>query len=195
MIDFTPVVLRDNANCSIPKAQLLFYDGPAQTFFEPTPPVLNHWSCSNLSDNGGSNTGQDEVRGSVGELNLILFVPKGEKQNSGHLHITWDAQPILPGSYLTHTLYLHSTNRTVTFFPREDTFVEDVHVVAPEGKFVHFWFLEFKFVRFPDIYYDRRSGKCLHGLDIKGSKGNTMLKDNFVLLLGKASSGSTRETA
>ncbi len=163
----TPVVLRNNIECNVTGAQLIFYDGPAQSFFEVTVPILNHWSCSNTS-HGLVNTEQDEARGSIGELSIRVLMAKRQGRASKYLHILWHAQSMLSGDFLRRRVQLElSSNQTLSLLPRDRTFVDAVHVVAPAGKFVHLRFQEFQYVRPTQVHYDRKSWKCLHGLHIK----------------------------
>ncbi len=163
----TPVVLRKNIKCNVTGAQLIFYDGPAQSFFELTLPILNHWSCLNTSTDINS-TDQDEVRGSIGELSVRVLMAKRQGRASRYLHIMWHTRRMLPGAFLRRHVKLElSTNQTLSLLPRERPFVDVVHVAAPGSKFVHLSFQEFQYVRPSQIYYDRKNGNCVHGLHIK----------------------------
>ncbi len=181
---FTPVTSRENITCSIPEAETIFYDGPVQTFWEPVLPLLKHWSCSKMLDNATGGRAQDEVRGSVGELNIIFLLPGAKTHDYFYLAIAWHAERILPGVLQIRKIVLSfSTVRTINFHPTRSTSVEVVHVKAPEGKFVHLWFSEINYVLHSEMHSSSFFQHCLDGFDIKGP----------MMIRGKVCSNATAE--
>ncbi len=125
----TPVISQKNVTCNIPEAEAIFYDGPVQMFWQPALPVLKYWSCSQISSHLMADHNDDEVRGSIGELNVILFVPKNEKRETSKFAITWHAQPMLPEALRIREVVLDLSNiTTIHFPPTPATFVDIVHV-------------------------------------------------------------------
>ncbi len=79
----TPVIYRKKFSCNIPAAEAIFYDGPVQTLWQPALPILTYWSCpQNTINNTATKYDDEDVRGSIGELNIIFFVPTREKNDS-----------------------------------------------------------------------------------------------------------------
>ncbi len=183
----TPVISRANVTCNMPEAEIIFYDGPVQTFWQPVLPLLARWSCSKLfvTETGGSDV--DEVRGSVGELNLILFMPRVKTHESSHLTIAWHAERMLPDVLRIRTIVLDlSTVRTIHFQPTYSTSLEVVYVQAPKEKFVHLGFPEMSHSLHSGIFSNRFFGQCLDGFEIKDPRMNHTL--------GKVCSNATAQS-
>ncbi len=166
----TPVISIANVTCNIP-GEIIFYDGPAQTFWQPVLPLLKHWGCSNISDGTTGGSDQDEVRGSVGELNIILFVPRVKKHESVFLTIAWHAERILPGILQFRKIFVDfGTVKTIYFKSTRSTSVEVVHIQAPNDTFVHLGVPEISHVLHSQMHSSRFFEHCLDGLEIKDPK-------------------------
>ncbi len=164
----TPVISRQNVTCNIPEAEAIFYDGPVQMFWQPALPVLKYWSCSQISNHSMADHDDDKVRGSIGELNVILFVPKNEKRETSNFAITWHAQPMLPEVLRIREVVLDLSNiTTIHFPPTPATFVDVVHVQAPKNKSVHLGFAEINYVLSAELYFNRYFERCLDGFKIE----------------------------
>ncbi len=167
----TPVVARKNVACNDHQAEIIFYDGYSEILWQEFQPILNVWYCSENSDGNRGNLNTEEVRGSIGVLSTVLFLPKNVKYKSFYLLITWHVRRILPGVLRMRTIDLTSSeNRTIHLHPRRRTALEVVDIVAPEGKFVRLRFSEIKYVR------SRRrlvmyGAMCMDGIDIKDPLG------------------------
>ena len=163
----TPVISRANVTCNIPEAEAVFYDGPVQTFWQPVLPLLKQWSCSDILDRAKIHSDEDGVRGSVGELNVILFIPGVKTLESSYLTIAWHAERILPGILRFHEIVLDWTTvdtRTILFEPTRSTSVEVVHVIA--SQFVHLAIQEITYVAHSEMYSNRFFAHCLDGFEI-----------------------------
>ncbi len=166
----TPVIFRQNVTCDNPEAETIFYDGPVQSFWQPVLPVLKYWKCANSSDVTASNSSLDEVRGTVGELNIMFLTPKGEAHESHYLDITWHAERISPGVLQISQINLDEDPvRMIHFHPTRSTSVDGVNVRAPRDKFVHLEFLEIQYVSHTERYSNRYLHHCLDGLKIQDS--------------------------
>ena len=169
----TPVIYRNNFTCSIPEAEAIFYDGPIQPFWEPALPILKYWSCPQISNNTTANRENEEVRGSLNELNLIFFVPNSETHDSSHFALTWHAQHMLPEVLRIREVLLDlSKSSTIHFPPTPNTFIDVVHVQAPEGKFVHLSFTEIKYIIPKELYTRKTFSPCYDGFEIKDPMDN-----------------------
>ncbi len=164
----TPVISRANVTCNIPEGETIFYDGPAQTVWQPALPLLKHWSCLNISDGTTGGSDQDEVRGSVGELNIILFAPRVKTRVSVFLTIAWHAERILPDILQFRKIFVDfGTERTIHFKSTRSTSVELVHIQAPNDTFVHLGVLEISHVLHSQMHSSRFFESCLDGFEIK----------------------------
>ena len=168
----TPVVLRKNVLCNYREAELIFYDGALYLLWQQPQAILGVWSCTGLSDELTKSNGNDMVRGSIGILSIIVFVPKDEssKHRSFSLEITWQAQPMLPSIFRLRMIQLSlSTNRTIHVPPRHGTVFEVVEFVAPKGKFVHLWFSDIHYISSTDHIILHPT--CFDGIHIKDPLG------------------------
>ncbi len=173
----TPVIYRNNFNCTPSEAKVIFYDGPIQLFGEPALPILKYWSCPQNSTNTMSNRDNEEVRGSLGELNLIFFVPNSETHSSSHFALIWHAQHMLPEVLRIREVVLDLSNSvTIHFHPTPNTFIDVVHVQAPKTKSAHLAFTEINYVSLKEPYTRRTFSPCSDGFEIKddlaGHKGH-----------------------
>ncbi len=156
----TPAVLRKNVVCN-DHAEVIFYDG---TYILPLlpeqfQPILTIWNCTGLSDAETRNHGKEEVRGSIGELSILVFVPQVDKQKPFFLEITWQVKHILPSVLRERWVRLDlSANRTVRLIPRHGTAVEVAHIIAPKGKFVH--------LTFSDLTYTNSGRQSTHEIQL-----------------------------
>ncbi len=167
----TPVIYRNKFTCNIPGAEAIFYDGPVQTLWQPALPILTYWRCSpEKKNNTTTSHDDDEARGSVGELNIIFFVPKRRENDSSYLEITWQAQHMLPSALRIREVVLNfSESATIDFHPTTTTLLDVVHVQAPEGKFIQLSFTDIHYVTSSEIQWNVYFGRCLDGFKIKGN--------------------------
>ncbi len=159
--DITPVVLRKNVVCNDREAEVIFYDGSSilPLLPEQFQPILTTWNCTGISDAETRNHGKEEVRGSIGELSILVFVPQVDKHKPFSLEITWQANHILPSVLRVRWVRLDlSSNRTVRLIPRHGTAVEVAHIIAPKGKFVH--------LSFSDIRYTHSASHRTHEMNL-----------------------------
>ena len=165
----TPVIFRRNVSCNIHGGETIFYDGPGQTLWQPVLPLLKHWSCSNVSDYSAGDSDQEAVRGSLGELNVIFFIPRKDTHESPYLTIAWHAERMLPGVLRMHKIALDvSAERMIYFHPIRSTSLEVVHIQAPKDKFVHLGFPEINYVLHPEMHFNRFFFEfCLDGFVIE----------------------------
>ncbi len=162
----TPVIYRKNFTCNIFQAEAIFYDGPVQTLLQPALPILKYWNCSHT--NTTTNHDDEEVRGSIGELNIIFFVPKIDGNDFSHLEITWQAQRMLPSAFRIREVVLNfSESTTIDFRLATATLVDIVHVQAPGTKFIQFSFTDIYYVASSkadsNVYFHR----CVDGFEIR----------------------------
>ncbi len=163
----TPVIYRNNFTCNIPEAKVLFYDGPIQPFWEPALPVLKYWNCPQNFTKTTANRDNEEVRGSLDELNIIILVPRYKTLDSSHFALTWHAHHMLPEALRIREVVLDlSKSLTIHFPPTPTTFIDVVHVQAPESKSVHLSFTELNYVLSNELYARKSYFPCRDGLQI-----------------------------
>ena len=166
--NLTPVISRSNVACTIPEAEILFYDGPLELVLQAVVPILKYWKCSNTSDNTIDNIVSDEVQASLGELNIFVIMSVAETPESLYLAITWHAEPMLQNVLKTRRIHLNmSTVSTIHFEGTRTTLVDVVNVQAPEGKFVHLGFSEITYILHAEIYANTYVRYCVDGFEIK----------------------------
>ncbi len=145
----TPVVFRKNVDCNHHEAELIFYDGilsAVKLVTKELQTILKVWRCTRLSDGVSRNHDNEEIRGSIGALSMLAFVPKADKYKSFYLEVTWQTKHMLPSVFHLRRIELNmTTNKTVHLTPH-GTALQVVEIVAPKGKFVHLWFSELKFI-------------------------------------------------
>ncbi len=181
----TPVVYRANITCNIPDAEAIFYDGPAQTFWQPVLPLLAHWSCSKISNHTTGSSEPEKLHGSAGELNIILFVPTEKTSGNPFITIAWQAERILPGVLQIHKVVLDlSTVTTIHFYPTRSTSIGIIHVQAPENRFVHLGISQINYVSHSEMY-PFRSTLCRDGFEMKDPK--------MIHVFGRICSNSTAD--
>ncbi len=130
--------------------------------------MLTHWTCSNISyqTTDDPDSEEHEVRGSLGELNIILFKPAKMMHGYPFITIAWRAERILPGVLRIHKIVLDlSTVRTIHFHHTRNTSVEVVHVQAPKNKFIHLGLPEINYALHSEMY-PFRSALCRDGFEI-----------------------------
>ncbi len=162
---FTPVILRKNVVCNNREAELIFYDGYLQYFWQQLQPVLKVWSCRALSDGLTKDHENENVRGTIGILTIVVFAPKdkNDKHSLFSLEITWQAKSMSPGVFRLRRIRLGlSTNTTIHLTPRQDTVFEVIKFVAPKGKFVHLWFSSIKYIS--STYFGNVNQLCFDGI-------------------------------
>ncbi len=168
----TPVIYRNKFTCNIPEAEAIFYDGPVQTPWHPALPILTYWSClQNTSNYTATNLDSEEVRGSVGELNIIFFVPKKEGNNFTHLEITWQAQRLLSSYLQIREVDLNFSESTrIDFHPVTTTLLDVVYIQAPDTKFIQLSFTDMNYVVSTEVHSNVYSDRCLDGFEIRGER-------------------------
>ncbi len=145
-----------------------------QPFWKQALPILKYWNCPQNSNNTTSNRDREEMRGSLDKLNFIFFVPKSETRDSFHFALTWHAQHLLPEALQTREVVLDlSKSSTIHFHPTLNTFIDVVHVQAPEGKFVQLSFIEINYVLSKEHYTRRCSLTCSDGFEIQEPMDNS----------------------
>ncbi len=165
----TPVIYRNNFTCNIPEAEAIFYDGPVQTRSQPALPILRYWSCSQKGINNMTNHDDEEVRGSIGELNIVFFVPNMEENGSIHLEITWQAKRMLPSALRIRDVDLKFLESTmIEFHPATTTLFDVVHVQAPESKFIQLSFMDIYYAESSEAHANVNFDYCRDGFRITG---------------------------
>ncbi len=145
----TPVVSRKNVVCNDHEAEVIFYDGSSilPLLPEQFQPILMTWNCSGLSDAQTRKHGNEEVRGSIGELSIVVIVPQVDKHTTFYLEITWQAKHMLNSVLRVRWISLDlSTNSTIRLIPLHGTAFDVANIIAPIGKFVHLSFLDIKYI-------------------------------------------------
>ena len=188
------MVFRKNVICNNHAAEVIFYDGKSIVWAKSGQfqPILAIWNCTGLVDGEERNNDNTEVRGSIGALSIVAFVPKVDKNKSFHLEITWQAKPMLPSVFRLQRIELGlSTNNTknIRLTPGHGNAYELMQIVAPENKFVH--------LSFSDIRYARSTGHfiqntflCNDGIEIQDPLQVSM---HIYQKLGVICSNSTAE--
>ena len=164
----TPVIMRKNIACNIPEAEVIFYDGPVQSFWQPALPILKHWTFSQISNHTTGNADED-VRGSIGELNIIFLAPQSDTHKTAYMAIIWHAKPMMPSlfRYDMLVLDLKKESRINLRTQRRKTFFEVVHIRAPKGKFVHLGFQDITYALHTDAYPNRYLEHCIDGFEMR----------------------------
>ncbi len=165
----TPVIYRNKFTCNIPEGEAIFYDGPIQTLWQPALPILTYWRCSQETTNNTTTKHDDEVvRGSIGELNIIFFLPKRKENNFTYLEITWQAQRLLPSSLQIREVELNFSGSTrIDFYPVTTTLLDVVHIQAPDSKFIQLRFTYINYVASSEVYSNVYFARCLDGFEIR----------------------------
>ncbi len=192
IIDYlTPVVFRENVTCNNHATEVIFYDGRSSAWLisGQFQPILVIWNCTGLSDGETRNHHNEEVRGSLGAVSILVLAPK--KQTNFHLEINWQAKPMLPSVFRQHTIELGlSTNNTtnIRLTPAHGNAYEVVQIVAPATKFVHLSFSDIKYIRSTGLITE--SFGCDDGIEIQDPLQMSM---DIYRKLGVICSNSTAE--
>ncbi len=161
----TPTVVRKNVACDDREAEIIFYDGYLEFFSRQFHPILKLWSCIGISDGNVGINETEEVRGSMGILSIVVFVPRIDKHKSFYLIITWQAEHLLPSIFRLRRIQLElSQNKTIHLLPRQSTALEVVHIAAPKGKFVRLWLSDIKYISYRRLF--RYYSLCQDGIFI-----------------------------
>ncbi len=163
----TPVIYRNNFTCNIPEAEAIFYDGPVQVLWQPALPILGYCGClQNTINNTTTKRDDEEVRGSIGELNIVFFVPMRNGNNSTHLEITWQAHLLQSNVLRIREVNLNFSGSTTIDFHPVTTTLFDVHIQAPDSKFIQLTFTDINYVASSDDHLNVYFKTCLDGFEI-----------------------------
>ena len=113
---------------------------------------MGYWGCLQKTINNTTTTRDDEeVRGSIGELNIVFFVPMRNGNNSTHLEITWQAHLLQSNVLRIREVNLNfSGSTTIDFYPNTTTLLDVVHIQAPDSKFIQLRFTDINYVASSD---------------------------------------------